>query len=90
MRRIKRYKNRKLYDLDLATYVRMDDLITSVQEGEEIKVVDAREPKRPFLDCVDITVATLLTAIAGSDSGSITMDDLKPIIAKLPKIAAAA
>lgn len=40
MKTIKRYPNRKLYDLDRKRYVTLDDIATMIQDGEDVKVVD--------------------------------------------------
>jgi len=40
MKTIKRYPNRKLYDLDRKRYVTLDDISLMIQEGEELQVVD--------------------------------------------------
>jgi len=40
MKTIKRYPNRKLYDLDRKRYVTLDNIATMIQEGEDIKVID--------------------------------------------------
>lgn len=40
MRTIKRYPNRKLYDLDRKRYVTLDDIATMIQEGEDVQVMD--------------------------------------------------
>lgn len=40
MRRIKRYENRKLYDLESSSYVSLRDVASLVKEGETVKVVD--------------------------------------------------
>ena len=40
MSTIKRYPNRKLYDLERKRYVTLDDIATMIQEGEDVQVVD--------------------------------------------------
>ena len=40
MKSIKRYPNRKLYDLDRKRYVTLDDIAFMIQEGADVKVVD--------------------------------------------------
>jgi len=40
MSTIKRYPNRKLYDLERKRYVTLDDIATLIQEGEDVQVVD--------------------------------------------------
>jgi len=40
MSTIKRYPNRKLYDLERKRYVTLDDIATLIQAGEDVQVVD--------------------------------------------------
>jgi polyhydroxyalkanoate synthesis repressor PhaR len=40
MSTIKRYPNRKLYDLERKRYVTLDDIATLIQSGEDVQVVD--------------------------------------------------
>jgi len=40
MRTIKRYPNRKLYDLERKRYVTLDDISVMIQDGEDIQVID--------------------------------------------------
>lgn len=40
MKTIKRYPNRKLYDLDRKRYVTLDDIAFMIQEGDDVQVVD--------------------------------------------------
>lgn len=40
MKTIKRYPNRKLYDLDRKRYVTLDDIAFMIQEGEDVQVLD--------------------------------------------------
>lgn len=40
MRTIKRYANRKLYDLDSRAYVTLDDIAGLIREGQNVRVVD--------------------------------------------------
>lgn len=40
MRTIKRYPNRKLYDLDRKRYVTLDNIAIMIQEGEDVQVID--------------------------------------------------
>lgn len=42
MKIIKRYPNRKLYDMEESRYVNLDELAALVREGVDLKVVDAR------------------------------------------------
>lgn len=40
MKTIKRYPNRKLYDLERKHYVTLDDIALFIQEGEDVQVLD--------------------------------------------------
>lgn len=40
MKTIKRYPNRKLYDLERKHYVTLDDIAMFIQEGEDVQVLD--------------------------------------------------
>src|SRR5512138_757221 len=53
---IKRYSNRKLYNVDTSSYVNLDDLAQMVQHGEEVKVVD-------YASGADLTALTLTQVI---------------------------
>ena len=58
---IKKYKNRRLYDLDLSQYITVDDLKRYVVDGIVFQVVDAASGK-------DITNATLLQIFVEMES----------------------
>jgi polyhydroxyalkanoate synthesis repressor PhaR len=53
---IKRYSNRKLYDVDASAYVTLDDVAEMVRRGDEIKVVD-------YASGADLTALTLTQVI---------------------------
>lgn len=53
---IKRYSNRKLYNIDTSAYVTLDDLAEMVRQGEEVKVVD-------YATGADLTALTLTQVI---------------------------
>jgi polyhydroxyalkanoate synthesis repressor PhaR len=53
---IKRYANRKLYDVDASRYVTLDDLAEMVRREEEVKVVD-------YATGADLTALTLTQVI---------------------------
>jgi len=58
---IKKYKNRRLYDLDISQYITVDDLQRYVIEGIKFEVMDAASKK-------DITNATLLQIFVEMES----------------------
>ncbi|MBK7972415.1 MAG: transcriptional regulator [Deltaproteobacteria bacterium] len=53
---IKRYGNRKLYDLDSSTYVTLHEIAEMVKRGEDIQVIDNRTKE-------DLTAVTLTQII---------------------------
>ena len=53
---IKRYSNRKLYDVDASRYVTLEDIAEMVRRGDEIKVVD-------YATGTDLTALTLTQVI---------------------------
>ncbi len=53
---IKRYSNRKLYDVDASSYIILDDIAEMVRRGEEVKVVD-------YATGADLTALTLTQVI---------------------------
>ena len=53
---IKRYSNRKLYDVDASRYITLDDIAEMVRQGVEIKVVD-------YASGADLTPLTLTQVI---------------------------
>ena len=56
MRTIKRYPNRKLYDLERKRYVTLDDIFLMIQNGEDIRVVDHETGD----DLTSITLAQII------------------------------
>ena len=53
MATIKRYSNRKLYDIDARRYVTLDEIAEAVRRGEEVTVID-------HTTGADLTTVTLL------------------------------
>ncbi len=53
---IKRYSNRKLYDVDASAYVTLEEIAEMVRRGDEIKVVD-------YASGADLTALTLTQVI---------------------------
>jgi polyhydroxyalkanoate synthesis repressor PhaR len=64
LRLIKKYKNRRLYDLEISQYITVDDLKHYVIDGLAFQVVDAASGK-------DITNATLLQIFVEMESNSL-------------------
>lgn len=55
VRKIKRYKNRKLYDTTSSSYINLSDLLGFIKKGEEVLVVNSDTN-------TDITAEILLRA----------------------------
>jgi polyhydroxyalkanoate synthesis repressor PhaR len=53
---IKRYGNRRLYNLETASYVNYQDLVKLIRDGHEIQVIDSRTKE-------DVTKSVLLQII---------------------------
>jgi len=53
---IKRYTNRKLYDVDARRYITLDEIGQLVRSGEEVQVVD-------YATGADLTTATLVQVL---------------------------
>lgn len=53
---IKRYSNRKLYNVDASAYVTLEDIAEMVRQGDEVKVVD-------YASGTDLTALTLTQVI---------------------------
>ena len=45
MHRIKKYANRKLYDVTTKQYVTMDNIAELVQAGEDVRIIDNTSDK---------------------------------------------
>lgn len=61
MRELKKYPNRRLYDLDESHYVTVDDVRQMIVSGESIRVVDSK-------DGSDITRSILLQILADQEA----------------------
>lgn len=70
---IKRYPNRKLYSVELSSYVTMGQIFDMVSSGENIQVINT-------LDKTDITLKTLKSGLHQLDIG---MDQVKLMISNL-------
>jgi polyhydroxyalkanoate synthesis repressor PhaR len=63
-RLIKKYKNRRLYDLEISQYITVEDLQRYVLDGIAFQVIDAASSK-------DITCATLLQIFVEMEAHSV-------------------
>lgn len=81
-RKVKRYSNRKLYDMASSSYVNLDGLAAYIQSGEDVVVVENESEK-------DITAETLMQLIVQRQkrgSTPLSVDMLKSVIMQLPKV----
>jgi polyhydroxyalkanoate synthesis repressor PhaR len=73
---IKKYKNRRLYDLDISQYITFDDLKGYVLEGQPFQVIDSSSGE-------DITNATLLQMLVETEMSAtqfLSSDILRQLI----------
>lgn len=75
MRTIKRYPNRKLYDLERKRYVTLNDITIMIQDGEDIQVVDHETGE----DLTSITLSQIIFEREKKRSGRLP----KPILTAL-------
>lgn len=73
---IKRYNNRKLYDTLASRYVKLDDILKMVMDGEEIKIIDNDSGR----DLSGITMAQILFEELKRKKGLVSFSALKNLI----------
>ncbi len=76
MRTIKRYPNRKLYDLASKRYVTLDDIAMMIQQGEDIKVIDHESGE----DLTSITLSQIIFEREKKRSGFLPKSILTALI----------
>ncbi len=76
MRTIKRYPNRKLYDLDRKQYVTLDDIFLMIQGGEDIRVLDHESGE----DLTSITLSQIIFEREKKRSGFLPKSILTALI----------
>jgi len=76
MRTIKRYPNRKLYDLERKQYVTLDDIFLMIQEGEDIRVIDHETGE----DLTSITLSQIIFEREKKRSGFLPKSILTALI----------
>ena len=76
MRTIKRYPNRKLYDLSSKRYVTLDDIALMIQEGEDIQVIDHETGE----DLTSITLSQIIFEREKKRSGFLPKSILTALI----------
>jgi polyhydroxyalkanoate synthesis repressor PhaR len=77
IRTIKRYSNRKLYDLQESRYVTLQEVAAFLQEGFEVQIVDNKTKE----DITSITLAQILYEQEKNKKSSLPLGTLKGIIA---------
>jgi polyhydroxyalkanoate synthesis repressor PhaR len=76
MRTIKRYPNRKLYDLERKRYVTLDDISVMIQDGEDIQVIDHETGD----DLTSITLSQIIFEREKKQSGFLPKSVLTALI----------
>jgi len=76
MRTIKRYPNRKLYDLSSKRYVTLDDIALMIQDGEDIQVIDHESGE----DLTSITLSQIIFEREKKRSGFLPKSILTALI----------
>lgn len=75
-RLIKRYSNRKLYDTLASRYVKLDDILKMVMDGEEVRIIDNDSGK----DLSGITMAQILFEELKKKKGLISFSAWKNLL----------
>ncbi len=73
---IKRYGNRKLYDVEKSRYITLDGIRSLVQAGEDVKVVDNKNGE----DLTGVTFAQIIYETEKRNNGSETLPLLRRMI----------
>ncbi len=76
MRTIKRYPNRKLYDLERKRYVTLDDISVMIQDGDDIQVIDHETGD----DLTSITLSQIIFEREKKQSGFLPKSVLTSLI----------
>ena len=73
---IKKYENRRLYDMGASRYVNLDDVARMVRDGVEVQVVDARSGE----DLTRVILAQVIMEDAKGQSSGLPLDLLRKLI----------
>jgi len=76
VREIKRYSNRKLYDLQESRYVTLQEVAEFLQNGDEIKIVDNKTRE----DITSVTLAQILYEQEKQNKSGLPLSTLKGFI----------
>ncbi len=77
VRTIKRYSNRKLYDLKESRYVTLQDVAIFLQNGDEVRIIDNKSKE----DITSVTLAQILYEQEKNQANTLPLGTLKHIIA---------
>jgi polyhydroxyalkanoate synthesis repressor PhaR len=77
-RLIRRYANRKLYDVEARRYVTLDDLADRVGRGEEVEVLDQRTSE----DLTNLTLAQMVLDAVRDKAARVP----RPVLARLVRL----
>jgi len=75
-RLIKKYKNRRLYDLELSQYITIEDLQRYVTEGTVFQVIDSESNK----DITNITLLQIFVEMEANTLPFLSSDMLRQLI----------
>lgn len=75
-RTIKRYSNRKLYDMQESKYITLQDVGTMIQQGIELVIIDNKTKE----DITSVTMAQIVYEQQKSDKGRLPLGALKEIV----------
>lgn len=73
---IKKYGNRRLYDMAASRYVNLDDIARLIREGEEVKVVDAKSGR----DLTRVILTQIITEDAKDKPTGLPLELLRQLI----------
>ena len=73
---IKKYGNRRLYDMGASRYVNLDDIARFVREGKDVRVVDAKSGK----DLTRVTLTQIITEDAKDKPTGLPLELLRQLI----------
>ncbi len=81
-RKIKRYSNRKHYDMTESRYVTLDEVARFVQEGDEVQIIDNRTKE----DITSVTLAQIVYEQEKKKKNFLPLGTLKGIIRSSGKL----
>jgi len=81
-RKIKRYSNRKLYDMTESRYVTLDEVARFVQEGDEVQIIDNKTKE----DITSVTLAQIVYEQEKKKKNFLPLGTLKGIIRSSGKL----